>query len=79
MSEPEEIPEPWGDEEDEFYDVAYFVSENEGDQLQEYDFWHKSEALRIAAELNEKHGTTRYRAVAVRQRTEWRAVKESDR
>jgi hypothetical protein len=79
MSEAQAIPEPWGDEEDEYYDVALYVNEDLGDDLQGYDYWRAAQAVVSADALNERDGTTAYRAVKVRRRTQWEAVKESDR
>lgn len=76
---PEEIPAPEGDYEDDFYDLAYYINDDEGDELQGHDFWKAQEAVDCATSHNEIHGTNRYRAVKVRRRVEFRPVRETDR
>lgn len=75
---PKDLPEPYADYDEDYYDVAQYISDDE-DELQDWDFWKAQDAVDRAKELNEIYKTNVYRAVKVRRRVEFRPVRDTDR
>lgn len=90
MSEQAQMPEPCGMYEEDFYDIARWIPEEDDFELEDYSpghFWTKAEAIAwadklnadLAAQMKDAYDGDLYVAVLVERRVEYRKIKDTDR